>query len=435
MTQVNPPGYPLPDGELGEDEIVCQLIYLPDRPEYWQALLAAVHYFATWKAWERDDDKRGKDAAANWRDAFELTIGCWRMTCLEELTETVTDILELLQGRKDCCDDNITYLPVDDIETDIDPGVGDPPEVYGETEIADWDEWAEHVCYNAHAYVDYLAHAGDSLWEAAKASSIVIGLVAAFLALLAFSGIGLPIAYGLAAGIVSGIVLGGQIATFAGTREAIEDARDDIVCAIINGTGIAAAVEDALGSGVDWDLFYQFIPYDSAMAIIYEGGHGSDFLPSETRDDCVCEEEVSGEQRWDFNSGVDEPWYLVGSAYWEDGAIVMPVSPSRLQVDVGAMRQFLGESESGTITVTRIKFSYKRSGTVGDTKVAVNHDPRVWEWIFNDTPVNEVYEFEEIFETPLVITHPMEPFVIFRDSSSQNIVRVYWVELDMEWSS
>ncbi|GAH78283.1 unnamed protein product, partial [marine sediment metagenome] len=166
MTQTNPPGYPLPDGELGDDDLVCQLVYLPNRPEYWQALLAAVHYFSTWKAWERDDDKRGKDAAANWRDAFELTIGCWRMTCLEELTETVTDILELLQTKKDCCDDNVTYDIVEDIETDIVPFEGDAPEVYGETEIEDWDEWAEHVCYNAHLYVDYLAHAGDTIWEA-----------------------------------------------------------------------------------------------------------------------------------------------------------------------------------------------------------------------------------------------------------------------------
>jgi hypothetical protein len=47
-------------------------------------------------------------------------------------------------------------------------------------------------------------------------------------------------------------------------------------------------VEDALGSGIDWDLFYQFIPYESAMSIIYEGGHDSEFLPTETRDDCFC---------------------------------------------------------------------------------------------------------------------------------------------------
>ena len=288
VKQKNPPGYPLPTGALGEDDIVCQLVYLPDRPEYWQALGAALHYFSTWKAWERDDDKRGKDAASNWRAAFELTIGCWRMTCLQELTETVQHILELLASRKDCCDDNVTYLPTEPITTDIEPEVGDPPDYYGETAVSDWDDWYEHVCYNAHKYVDYLAHAGNQLADASLSSSIFIGLIAALLSLLAFSGIGLPIAFGVAAGIVSGIVLTGTAVTFDDTEDSIEASRDLIVCAIIQNTGLADAIEDALESGLDWDLFYQFIDYESALAVIYEGGIGTEYLPSEVDDSCFC---------------------------------------------------------------------------------------------------------------------------------------------------
>ena len=288
MTQKNVPGYPLPDGELGDDEIVCQLVYLPNRDEYWQALLAAVHYLSTWRAWKRDTDKRGQAAAANWREAFELTIGCWRMACLDELTQDVNDILELLQAKKDCCDDNITYLPTPEITTDIEPNVGDPPEEYGETEVEDWDEWLEHVCYNANLYVDYLAHAGDTMFVAFAESGIVIGLIAALLALLAASGIGLPISFALSLAVTSGIIGGGTLATFAGSEDAIEDARNAIVCAILQGRSLSAAVETALESGLDWDLFYQFIDYDSALSIIYEGGYAGDFLPSETSDSCVC---------------------------------------------------------------------------------------------------------------------------------------------------
>jgi hypothetical protein len=332
MTQKNKPGYPLPPGELGEDEIVCQLVYLPNRNEYWQALLGAISYMSTWKAWERDADKRGKDAASNWREAFELTIGCWRMTCLEDLTNTVTDILELLQTRKDCCDDNLTYLPVDPIETDIEPYEGDPPEFYGETEIEDWTEWSEHVCYNAHKYVDYLAHVGDELWDATRNSAIFLGLIAALLSLLAFSGIGLPIAFGLAATVVSGIILTGTIATFEGSKEAIEAAREDIVCAILYNTGLSQAVEDALDSGVDWDLFYQFIQYDDAMAIIYDGGFSDEYLPSETNSDCSCltivdmdiGDSISGFKTLEINSKYgtgSQPYYeQIGvSWYWGDG--------------------------------------------------------------------------------------------------------------------
>jgi hypothetical protein len=431
MTQINPPGYPLPDGELGEDDLVCQLVYLPDRPEYWQALLAAVSYFSTWKAWERDDDKRGKDAAANWRLAFELTIGCWRMTCLEELTQTVTDILELLQTRKDCCDDNITYLPVDGIETDIVPFEDDPPEVYGETEIGDWDEWAEHVCYNAHAYVDYLAHAGDSLWEAAKSSSIIIGLIAALLSLLAFSGIGLPIAFGLAAGVVSGIVLGGQIATFAGTREAIEDARDNIVCAIIQGTGIAAAVEDALDSGVDWDLFYQFIPYENAMSIIYEGGHDSEFLPAETREDCVCEEPPAEFQlRWDLESDPDAPWK--GTYVWNGTMYQLQSTAQRIEIDAGEFCIWLGVDQSETLLIRRFKFSSARFADVEEGKIQINHDGGQFVMTSWTDPYLNWYDYEEFFDPPLEITHPMNPCFWFDNGHPNCWVSMGFIEIDLD---
>lgn len=289
MTQKNHPGYPLPSGSLGEDEIVCQLVYLPDRNEYWQALLGAISYMATWKAWERDSAKRGKDAAANWREAFELTMECWRMTCLDDLTQTVTDILELLQTRKDCCDDNITYLPQPEAETEIDPGVGDPPDYYGETAVADWDEWHEYLCFSAHKYVDYLVHVGDQLNEATAAGSLYIGLIAAALSLLAASGIGLPIAFLLAAAVTSGIILSVTLSTFSESGESIEASRTSIVCAIMHNYGLADAVELALESGLDWDLFYQFIAYDTAMAVMLEGGYEGEYLPAELLDTCDCE--------------------------------------------------------------------------------------------------------------------------------------------------
>lgn len=426
MTQNNPPGYPLPDGDLGEDDIVCQLVYLPDRPEYWQALLAAVHYFSTWTAWERDDDKRGKDAASNWRDAFELTIGCWRMTCLEELTQTVTDILELMQTRKDCCDDNITYLPTEEIETDIVPFAGDPPDEYGETEIEDWDDWAEHVCYNAHVYVDYLKHAGDSLWDAAKTSSIIIGLVAAILTLLAFSGIGLPIAYGLAAGIVSGIVLGGQIGTFAGTSEAIEAAREDIVCALINGGDLAQVVEDALESGVDWDLFYQWIPYGSAIAIIHEGGHEDEYLPSETRDDCDCPDLYDFTPEWNFTSEIESPWHHGG--IWHvncNGCAMRNDSAFWLHTDTDEIRTHLGLASAGTLDLHRIEWTWRRSTSTGTHWMELLQISRAE----NDGTVGACVQEYLDFDPPLVLPNNYGEVIRFKGGTSSNYLSIGRVKM------
>lgn len=268
------PGYLLPVGDAFTDELACTLVFYPDKPEYRRALLGSIVYLSTWLAWERDSEKRGQDAARAWKNAVDKTLECWTMACFEELIADVARIRSLMETKKDCCDQNVTYYPTEEPVTEIEPGIGDPPEYYGETAVADWDEWLEHVCWNAHKYVDYLKDTAGELYDAVQASSIFLGVIAAALALLAFSGIGLPIAFGTAAALVAGIALTATITTFQDTAAAFEAARDDLVCALVAGQSLYDAVEAALASGADWDVFYQWINYDTATAIIYEGGWG-----------------------------------------------------------------------------------------------------------------------------------------------------------------
>ncbi len=283
-------GYLLPAGEAYTDELCCALVFYPDKDEYRRALLGSIGYMATWHAWELDDDKRGKDAARAWKDAYTRTLECWNMACLDELIEDVAAMRALLANRKDCCDDNITFdLPPSE-ETEIDPRVGDPPDYYGETPVTDWDDWSEHLCYNAHLYVDNLINMADQLDVAVGNSSLYLALIAAGLVILSFTGIGLPIAFGLASGVVSGLIAAATLTTFSGSQDDFEDNRELIICALMLGESLADAVEAALGSGPAWDLFYQFVDYDSATAIIYEGGAAGEFLPTETRSDCLCME-------------------------------------------------------------------------------------------------------------------------------------------------
>jgi hypothetical protein len=202
----NAPGYPLPDGELGEDEIVCQLVYLPDRPEYWQAFLGALHYMTTWRAWQRDADKRGQDAAANWRAAFELTIGCWRMTCLQELQDDVAEILEIMRLGQSCCDEQ-DITDGDQYTDRIEDGVGDVPQNvidagYAE-DAADWDGFDDYKCMICHVTVDQL---DAKLLEFAPivnsygAAAGGLAAVAAILAVILGTG-GLAIVFGMVAGV------------------------------------------------------------------------------------------------------------------------------------------------------------------------------------------------------------------------------------------
>lgn len=283
------PGYPLPPGEAYTDDFACQLIYIPRNDFYYRAFLGALLYMGTWTAWERDDAKRGKDAARAWQEANELTWSCWRMTnCLDDITDRMDEIIHLISLRKDCCDDNVTYGPQTEVETEIEPDVGDPPAFYGETAVTDWEDWAEHVCHNAHIYVDILKHKAAEMDTASVNAAWTIGLIAAGLAALSFVGIGLAIVYGLAA-LTAGSLLAASVeGVFTNTEDDIEAARQNIICALLQGTSLAEAVEDALSSGLDWDLFFQFSDYDSATAILYEGGYEQEYLPPDIRDDCEC---------------------------------------------------------------------------------------------------------------------------------------------------
>lgn len=283
----NPPGYPLPTGDLGEDEIVCQLVYLPNQPAYWQALFSALHYFTTWKAWERDDDHRGQDAASNWRAAFEMTVECWRMTCLDEITDRMDDIIAMLALKKDCCDTNITYGPGTEVETEIEPDVGDPPDFYGETAVTDWDDWREHVCHNAHVWVDSLVWQAAEMDDLLQLGGVTIGALGAALLLLGAVGLVIATPFAVVAATAAGILAAGTLAVFLTTAADIEAAREDIVCALIQGDSVSDVIENALGSAsLDWLLFFSAVAYDNVTAIIYEGGYESEYLPPDLRDDC-----------------------------------------------------------------------------------------------------------------------------------------------------
>jgi hypothetical protein len=272
-----PSGYPLPSGELGDDDIVCQLVYLPDRPEYWQAFLASYHYFTTWKAWERDDDKRGKDAAANWREAFEETMGCWRMTCLSEIEELLRQI-----NSKTCCASAIfTQQPsgiAPNTGTEIQFQQGTEPDEYGDVAITDWDDWAEYKCEAAHLLVEEVAIKFEQLaglkadyndddvtvemlgWVLSKLTPLLVFINLAWDVFQAISGIGWEL-----------------IGDFSAAAAEIRDGVDDIACAIVNADGAKDCAEDFLAAckvevtSVAGDLLLEAMPWEAWANMIYTG--------------------------------------------------------------------------------------------------------------------------------------------------------------------
>ncbi|GAG60146.1 unnamed protein product, partial [marine sediment metagenome] len=134
------------------------------------------------------------------------------------------------------------------------------------------------------------------------------GVIAAVLVGLSFVGIGAPVAYLLASSVVALVVGSATLATFENTKDEIEAARDAIVCSLLQGGSLATVVENSIGSAA-WELVYQWVDYDSAIAIIHAGGIEGDYLPAETRDDCVCEDLEEGQL-------ISNPSWVEGTQAW-----------------------------------------------------------------------------------------------------------------------
>ena len=304
MSESRVRSYRLPAGDVSEGNLACTIVYYPDRTEYRQALVSSLLYLGSWLAWQRDDDKRGKDAAASWKIANDLTLECLYMGCLVELQANVAAILALLQQQAQCCDENTTTGPSSEYETEIEPGVGDDPDYYGETAVADWEEWLEYLCYSANAWVDQLVlQAGN--WEVyLNAGGSTIGLLAASIVAISFFVVGGFVSIPILMIGFAALAAGMTAALFGDAADDLEAARVDIVCTILQGGDVAAAVEDALSSGAAWDLFYTLIDYESAVAILYEGGDGETYLDPVKDASCDCEQVGEYLVFTDFETGL-----------------------------------------------------------------------------------------------------------------------------------
>jgi hypothetical protein len=417
------PGYPLPDGELGGDEIVCQLVYLPDRPEYWRAFYGALSYMSTWRAWERDDGKRGKDAAANWRQALELTTECWRMTCLQDLQDDVASILALIQTNVGCCAENVTYGDQTTYITTIVVDAGDDPDYYGETVVSDWDEWKEYLCYSAHAWVDHLVSQANSLELALSLGGLTMAMLSYVFGAVNFLLMRGDINSSTLLSRLSLMTAGYAANMFSDASDAIESARDDIVCAVLQGSSMSNAVEDALSSGIVWDVFFQFVDYESAKAIMYEGGDGEDFLEAEKKDDCEdCGQIGEFLSYTDFETGTLEGWSDRGAAVvngigvggsW--GVSLALLAGDDLHISVAGLADMVGETTGAgdKILIHRVSMWYRQTGVrclkgyiAWDSDVG--SDAQLYD--YSDTFVLA----EKIFSPAIECTHNLLEILILR---------------------
>ena len=396
MTQKIQPGYPLPSGELGEDDIVCQLVFLPDRPEYWQAFLGAYHYMTTWRAWERDEDKRGKDAAANWREAFEMTMECWRMACLEQLQQDVSDILKALEAGICCPDTDPTEG--DQFTDEVEDGVGDVPQNIIDSgyadDAADWDGFADYKCMVAHIVVDSMEakflklapHVDSAAAVAGGIASVAIIITAIWTGGLSLLLAGLISSLGGVALFYDAMISGSALITLAAK---ISTNHDALACAFYGGDGSQDSVDDlkdeidelftvaeALllknsGLEIDSKALYagRYDTVDTAEILEGLGYDVGDF-------DCSCM--VTSDVSADFDSGLPD-WMTSNAGYYAtggnpDGHMYM-LKEKRINMTAADMMTEAGYTpEAGdVIFIDRIVCDYRNYDAYANFRIAVHH--------------------------------------------------------------
>ena len=313
--------YLLPSGDAYTTQHWCYLVFVPAMEEYRRAFLGSILGLEVWNIWERNEAKSGTDAARAWKEANQLTMACMdgTMTCLDDILEELVLLRATLSQARDCCDQPYTYTYDDDINPPIiEPGTGDPPATWGDGEvITTWGDWNDYVCYWANAYVDSLLQMVDSLQSYSLLGTYSITAIAALLALGAALGLLIPVSFPLAAAVVAGLLLTGTSSIFVDARNDLENARDEIVCSILQNTGLGDAVEDALSSGLAWDLFFQFVGYNRALETMYTGEYNGEYLEALTDDTCVCADENEFDITFTFDSDL-EVWTVsgVGATSW-----------------------------------------------------------------------------------------------------------------------
>jgi hypothetical protein len=277
-----------------------------------------LDFFGTWLAWEREEDHKGKDAALSWKLANELTRECWEMGACDLMVEQLEAIRRLLEQRH-CCDGDttITYYDTTIVTTTIQPDVGGYPTTWGENEEPDdWDDWKQYVCFHAHAYVDYLIESSGTLDDIVGVGTWAVDFLGFIISSITYTpllGAPVPINFSFVDNITRAMLDALDTLEFDTMASKLEAGRDDIVCALINGTSLEDAVEAAVDNSVLWTIFYSWLDYESTKATIYTGevpGYG--YLPPSQRDDCECYEQPEGELIPNFTfHTVAAPWTIV----------------------------------------------------------------------------------------------------------------------------
>lgn len=288
--------YPLPD-EPALDDLRWLIVAIPGGPddaqiEYRRAALGAYTEMANRFMWGLEGLEAGSDDASQaWEAAIAATLEALEMNFPQLLLSHIDEVEAKLDALILCCGlgagGTSPYISDNPptVTSNIIPGVGDHPAMWGDEEIADWDEYEELLCGAAHDYVDLLVSSAWDFSAAVQGATIVLSFIAAVMAALTGAGVLLAVGYGAVAAAFTSLsgLLGSTV--FVDAAGELEAARGDIVCAIVQGISPAASIGGAVNP-IAFAAVYQWINYENALATMLNGGNESGNLTPRLGEDC-----------------------------------------------------------------------------------------------------------------------------------------------------
>lgn len=304
-------GYPLPDGDAFEDDVECLMVFIPARDEYRRAFRSALDYFSNWVAWQRDTEKRGRDAAHSWELANYQTWECYDMNVCTTMLSLLTEIRD--NTGIYCCD------PVDISEGDqytdeVTDGVGDVPQNIIDagyaTGVSDWTGFDDYKCIISHLMISNMKAQTEKILSYTDTAGAIAGGVAALAAIAAviLTGGGAVLVFGIILGIVGAAGLYTAFAELgeAGLSDLVDDLEtnhDEMACAVYNADGSAGAVVDLKAKidelfSVPEAAFLKNLNLPAQLKALYAGRYDQQDIAQTMADEgydpldytCSCEE-------------------------------------------------------------------------------------------------------------------------------------------------
>jgi hypothetical protein len=438
-------GYLLPAGEAYTEEVACMMLFYPDEPEYRRALFGALDYLGTWLAWERDSEKKGKDAARAWSEAVALTRECIEMNTCETILSLLTEIRD--NTGVYCCD--VVDVSDGDRYTDeVEDGVGDVPQNIIDagyaTGVSDWAGFDEYKCMISHLMIQNMQSQTAkflSWFDGTEAILITVAAVAA-VALAIFTAGGAVLAYGIAlsvagvAGLYAAATLLGEVG-LSSLVDNLGDHYDDLVCAVYASDGSVGAVV-ALKDAIDEHfnaaeaVYLKSLNLAPQLKALYAGRYDAQDIAEKMADegydvgdyDCSCPPAESSYLAT-FDTDTEEWNAHPSDSYWENngnpaGGIYMHWALGSIDLHVNDIQIGAGVSQGDDIEIVQVSLDLYRPNAISPDGAMVTFDPSDADIdVIEDGVVQSVWtQLDFVPASPVLCSYNVPALVIVLDGGT-----------------